>query len=183
MSAHARIFFGIIFIVSIIALILFAMQHHELRHVEQFALTPEGTALLCNSSVFGRCNTNTKTMANQLPYLDTALQMSHADPGAMIERKYNNSQGDRYGIGQFPNGTMRIYAASDYGPSTINTSFANKDGTFADVMAVKKDGTIDMVSANGRTAKLCIDAQCITKEDIVKMKEQEAAERRAEYKL
>ena len=82
MTGGGGALFGIIFIASIVAFITFAMQHHELRHVEQFALTPEGTALLCNSSVFGRCNT--KTMANQLPYLDPALQMNQADPGAMI---------------------------------------------------------------------------------------------------
>ncbi len=56
--------------------------------------------------------------------LNGSIQMARGNPGPMIERKYGNNQDNRYGIGQFPMGTQRMYAAQAWGPATVNLSMA-----------------------------------------------------------
>lgn len=167
-----RVILVIVFIVSIVAFVGFAVhmqqERQERQLKEHFFASPtmmstEGNALLCDSSNHGRCR-------GKLQSLDEGLRMTNRDPGSMIEASGADAQ-DRYGIGQYSNGTMRMYAAADFAPSKITTSFANRDGTFRDVMTVKKDGTVDMVSTQGNAAKLCLDAQCLTKDDITFLKQ------------
>jgi hypothetical protein len=79
--------------------------------------------------------------------LNGSIQMERGDPGAMIERKYGNNQGDRYGVGQFPAGTHRVYAAQAFGPATVNLSMAKSDGGFNDVLTVDNNSH---VAVNGK---------------------------------
>lgn len=68
------------------------------------------------------------------------ITMNRADPGEMIERQYGNNKGDRYGVGQFPNGKMRVYTASAYDKASVNFSVAKPDGSFDDIVAVDNKG-------------------------------------------
>ena len=83
--------------------------------------------------------------------LNTGIQVTNSDPGPLIEKKYNNNSGDRYGVGQFNNGQTRLYTASAYGGATANIGFANSDNTFNDVLTVGRDGGDNM--ANTATIK------------------------------
>jgi hypothetical protein len=64
------------------------------------------------------------------------LNVLNADPGPLVEKKYGNNIGDRYGVGQFPNGSARFYTASAYGPATLNLSLAKSDGSFDDIIKI-----------------------------------------------
>lgn len=64
------------------------------------------------------------------------------DPGPMIEKAYGDNT--KYGIGQYPNGTMRLYTAAGYGPATLNLSLAKPDGQFDDVIKMRTDKSIDI---------------------------------------
>jgi hypothetical protein len=75
------------------------------------------------------------------------INMANSDPGPMIERNYAAENGnDRYGLGQYPNGTTRVYAAGGFGPATVNLSIARDNGAFDDVLSVRTNNT---VSVNG----------------------------------
>jgi hypothetical protein len=70
------------------------------------------------------------------------------NPGPLIEKKYNNNNGDRYGVGQFASGTTRstrVYHSGASGSASTNLSIANRDGTFRDVVKVNNSGltTVD----------------------------------------
>jgi hypothetical protein len=73
------------------------------------------------------------------------INMTKLNPGAMIERNYKDDhKGDRYGIGQFETGAMRMYTSSTYGPASINLSVAQQNGTFDDVVKVNNKGDTEI---------------------------------------
>lgn len=59
-------------------------------------------------------------------------------PGPMIEKNMGKNE-DRYGVGQFANGSMRMYTSSSFKPATAGLSIAKSDGTLDDVLAVTTD--------------------------------------------
>lgn len=66
----------------------------------------------------------------------TVLAENH-DPGPMIEKQYPRvAEGDRYGVGQFTDGRMRMYGASKdtYDRSSVGLSFARPGGEMKDVV-------------------------------------------------
>ena len=65
-------------------------------------------------------------------------------PGPMLEKQYGTDLANRYGVGQDPNGQLRMYTAGSHGPATVNLSVANKDGTFDDIVKVKTDRSTDV---------------------------------------
>ena len=70
------------------------------------------------------------------------ISMTRGDPGPMIERVYNNAvTNDRYGVGQYPGGVMRMYAADAFGPAKLSLGFARTNGEFNDVLNVDRNGT------------------------------------------
>ncbi len=73
--------------------------------------------------------------------------------GSFIEHKYSGNVGDRYGIGEIPVGSTKMYASSVYGAATNTLSFAKADGTFSDVIIVGHDptGKIFTTNINGAT--------------------------------
>jgi hypothetical protein len=97
------------------------------------------------------------TFADEIS-LDKSIIMNKGDPGPMIERKYGVNVGDRYGIGQFDNGQMRMYAADAYGPATVNLSFANANGSYNDVVKVDRSGKMKV----RKDGQICINDTCIT---------------------
>jgi hypothetical protein len=74
-------------------------------------------------------------MKNNIHMMDGKINFAKHDPGAMIEKTYGQNN-DRYGVGQFPNGSMRMYTASHFKPATAGLSLAKADGTFDDVLTI-----------------------------------------------
>jgi hypothetical protein len=79
-------------------------------------------------------------------------------PGPLIQTTYGNDVNHRYGVGQWPNGATRMYAATHFGNSSVNLSFSKADGSFNDVLTAKNNpgnagGT---VSVNGN---MTVDGQ------------------------
>lgn len=70
------------------------------------------------------------------------LSVQDTDPGPLVEKQYGADRGSRYGVGQFPNGQTRMYAASSHAPATVNLSFAKPDGSFADVLTANNDASL-----------------------------------------
>lgn len=68
------------------------------------------------------------------------------DPGDLMGTYYNTN-GDRYGIGQYANGTLRLFISNIYSPGSIRFSYATNDdfsgnGTFNDLMTVLRNGNV-----------------------------------------
>lgn len=108
-------------------------------------------------------------------WMDEAVQMKNADPGPMIER-INSGVDDRYGIGQFPHGQLRMYSSGTVKNASIRSGFAELDGTFRDITTVNRDGL--QVDGNLRMADnniFCIDKECLSKYDIARLKMQTQA--------
>lgn len=79
-----------------------------------------------------------------LPFNLKTLAIQPNNPGPMIEKMYNSFD-QRYGIGQFPAGTMRMYTGAN-GTSTANLSLAKADGTFDDILTIKTDRSTNIKS-------------------------------------
>jgi hypothetical protein len=89
--------------------------------------------------------TNTgDTTLNGSTLLGGPIRMSQDNPAVMIEKKYGNNNGDRYGIGQTANGEMRMYTSTVWGPASVNLSLAKADGNFTDVVKVKTDKSVNI---------------------------------------
>ncbi len=82
------------------------------------------------------------------------VKMTRNDPGPMVEKHYG-SDSNRYGIGQFEDGTMRMYTAGYYGPASVNLSIARDKNTFDDVLQIKNDKSVNV---NG---SLCLGNICL----------------------
>ena len=72
------------------------------------------------------------------------VQIDRGDPGPMIEKRYTGGDNNRYGIGQFENGTLRMYTASSYMPATLNLSLAKPNGQFDDIVKMKTDRSLEV---------------------------------------
>ena len=95
---------------------------------------------------FNYSNTNTNyirgntVVSGELNMESKGININFGDPGPMIERNYSpGSTHDRYGLGQFPGGTARVYAANNFGPATVNLSFAKENNQFDDVLVANRD--------------------------------------------
>lgn len=71
------------------------------------------------------------------------VKVTNGDPGPLIEKVYG-APGNRYGIGQYQGGKMRMYTGKAYAPATVNLSIAKDDGNFDDVLTIKTDKTTDI---------------------------------------
>jgi hypothetical protein len=70
------------------------------------------------------------------------ISVTNNDPGPLIEKNYGKDA-DRYGVGQFPSGTTRLYAATAY-PGSVNLSLAKDNNTFDDVVSVKPNRDVNI---------------------------------------
>lgn len=75
---------------------------------------------------------------NDLNVTNGKINIQKNNPGPMIEKSYGKVN-DRYGIGQFANGAMRMYAGGLHRPATAGLSVLKPDGTLDDVLAVTTD--------------------------------------------
>ena len=85
------------------------------------------------------------TFSNDLTLSRPATFLA-SNAGVMVQNIFQASPGLRYGIGQFGNGTMRVFAGADHEPSTVCLGSANADGSFSDAVVVRKSGTVAMAS-------------------------------------
>jgi hypothetical protein len=90
----------------------------------------------------------------KLKSVEGSINITNVDPGAFIQKTYGTDD-NRYGIGQFPNGQLKIYTASGYKPATISFSLAQKNGKFDDVV------TIDTNKVTHVNGQLCMGQRCI----------------------
>lgn len=116
------------------------------------------------SQFAGNVTTNTGLIANNLS-VNRTVDVRINDPGPMIEKKYGNNLGDRYGFGQFPNGTARTYTATGYSGASVNMSYAKFDGTFDDVVQVARDLPAASYKTSVTQGKLCMGSTCINQKD------------------
>jgi hypothetical protein len=68
------------------------------------------------------------------------INFAQPDPGVMIEKTYG-ANNDRYGVGQFPNGSMRMYNSTKYGPATSGLALTKADGKLDDVLTIDTSKT------------------------------------------
>jgi hypothetical protein len=85
---------------------------------------------------------NTLTMPGVLKTVNTISvdtgSVGNTNKG-FIETNYGDL-GDRYGIGQDGNGSMRLYTATKHAPASACLSLAKSDGKFNDIVKVTTDG-------------------------------------------
>ncbi len=75
------------------------------------------------------------------------VSFSNTDPGVMIEKRY--AVHDRYGIGQYGSGTMRLYAANvaGFAGATVRVSFPNGEDSWLDAIVVNNKGNVGIANA------------------------------------
>jgi F0F1-type ATP synthase membrane subunit b/b' len=82
----------------------------------------------------------TSWLNENLHMMDGKVNFAKADPGPMIEKTYGAND-NRYGVGQFPNGAMRMYTGSGHKPATAGLSLAKANGTLDDVLTIDNEKT------------------------------------------
>lgn len=110
-----------------------------------------GTNVLDKNKITLTGNLNNQGPANFTNSVSSTrgLEVLNHNPGPLIQKSYGN--GDRYGIGQFSNGRMRVYAAGAFAPATVGMSMTRSDGTFSDIVVADNK---NMVTING-TLRVC----------------------------
>ena len=68
---------------------------------------------------------------------ETGLEITNDNPGPLVEKVYGNDKGNRYGIGNFDTNT-RVFAGSS-NAAAVQLGFANRDGTFKDIVTVQRN--------------------------------------------
>jgi hypothetical protein len=87
-----------------------------------------------------------------------------AKDGTLINRQWGNDRGNSYGVGQYANGQVKMYAGAASSPATVAMSFIKTDGKFDDKVVVSKDrtdirsglsvrGGVDMHRKDGRVTQ------------------------------
>lgn len=110
------------------------------------------------SNVVRGVEMNSMKMSNNIEIPNT-ISIRNADPGPMIERNYNkNATDNRYGLGQFQNGQLRLYTATGHAPATINLSLAKTNGGFDDILKVKTDRSVEINGSLCMAPKSCLNA-------------------------
>ena len=69
------------------------------------------------------------------------------DPGPLVQTTPGAGAGARYGIGQFANGTTRVYAGTSNANASVSLALARPDGGFDDVIKVTADGKAQVTGA------------------------------------
>ncbi|GIW68838.1 MAG: hypothetical protein KatS3mg100_332 [Candidatus Parcubacteria bacterium] len=70
------------------------------------------------------------------------IQVLQNNPGVLIEKRYWGDAADRYGLGQYNDGTLRLYAANTYTSASIRLGFATGETTFNDYLTVTRAGNV-----------------------------------------
>lgn len=87
----------------------------------------------------GGTTLNGTTTVNGGIRLNGSIQMQANEPGVMIEKRYGNKANDRYGVGQYKEGSVRMYTADSaaFNNGTVNLSVAKGENTFDDIVTVR----------------------------------------------
>lgn len=70
----------------------------------------------------------------------SAITYNTGDPGPMVQ-SYYNTPGNRYGVGQYMNGQLKIYTAGSHPPAGVSLSFAGNTGAFVDAIKCTQTGS------------------------------------------
>jgi hypothetical protein len=91
------------------------------------------------------------------------IQSTSETPGPMLERKASAKADDRYGVGLFSNGTLRMYSAGYNGAGSVNLSVARGNDKYDDVITVKTDKTVDIKGTTNMTtgSAFCFPKTCL----------------------
>lgn len=65
----------------------------------------------------------------------TGYSVTTGDPGVLVEKRYG-APADRYGVGQYGGGNMRVYTAGAFRPASLSLSYANGEEAFDDVVRI-----------------------------------------------
>lgn len=99
------------------------------------------------------------------------INITKTDPGPMLEKMYDNRPDLRYGVGQYANGTMRMYTGQG---GTLNLSVAKSNNGFDDIVQVMP-GFTNVTGRLTATDSLCVTDACINKDMITKISSNLAA--------
>ena len=82
--------------------------------------------------------------------------VTSANPGVLVEKRYSANPSDRYGIGQYGGGTVRVYLGNVYNDASIRFCRARGETEFDDLMTIAHNGTTtvsgNLVAANISTS-------------------------------
>jgi hypothetical protein len=99
------------------------------------------------------------------------VNIAEDNPGAMIEKRYGGQDANSWGLGQFNNGTMRMYGGTTYGPGTVNMSLARANGQFDDIVSVGTNGQTSIKNKLNVGGDLCLQDVCLTKAELLQLKQ------------
>ena len=92
-----------------------------------------------------------------------SIQMTRETPGPMLERKASVKPEDRYGMGLFSNGSMRMYTSGFNGLGSVNLSVARGDSNYDDIITVNNNKTVDIKGTTNMTKgnAFCFPKTCL----------------------
>lgn len=73
-----------------------------------------------------------------------ALRFRKNNPGAMVEKRYGTEDANRYGMGQYVGGALRMYTSTTEPESSVNLSLAKPGNAFEDILTVRSDRSVDI---------------------------------------
>lgn len=123
-------------------------QQLNIRGIENDYVRKADQSKLVKTDFLDAKTTRTDSLETQTASSVMGLLVKKDNPGPLVEKVYNNDLSNRYGVGNF-NTSTRVYAAAADKDSTIDMGFANKDGTFRDVLTVRKENDNNIVGVNG----------------------------------
>ena len=119
-------------------------EDNNLVIMDSSAKEPSGTL------VTKAINTSDMNVTGSLS-LSSKASFAKSSSGPMIERNVGSSAKHAYGVGNFADGSIRLYGASGVDPSSVRLSFAKDNNQFSDVLTVSKTGV--KVDANMEVAR------------------------------
>lgn len=92
-----------------------------------------------------------KTTANGLNIEKNPITFDYSPVGSgvLLRRQISENPQSIYGLGDFKDGTTRLFASGEDQYASINLSFVKPDNTFDDVFVAKKNGSRYLVKGDG----------------------------------
>jgi hypothetical protein len=89
------------------------------------------------------------------------IYFNDADPGDMVVRRYAAGTGDRYGLGQYAGGILRMFASNAFGGSAIRFSLPTNDdmsgaATFNDLVSINHNAQMSIGTTNAENNRLAL---------------------------
>lgn len=104
-----------------------------------------GKLSVLNDAVFDKTITNGLNIAKN----PITFDYSPAGSGFLVKRQISDNPQSIYGLGDFKDGTARLFASGEDPYSSINLSFVKSDNTFDDVFVAKKNGSRFLMKGDG----------------------------------